>query len=247
MDKDKFQEIADYHERLSRASSNDALVREFAREIERFGFTGLTYGMVPIVHDPKMEYLSISTLADDWMEHYVAEELFAVDYLIQHCLSEKVPLRWSRLASGIEDNTIDEKFHASYQSATEFRVSKGVTIPIASQTDLRIGMSLVAAHEDRHQNVDRLLDHEIEYLRICAELFHVRIDPRASVIKKFGLSQRNLDIISYVADGLTDKEIAQHLRGSAGNVRDHLGRMFGKMGVHSRAQLVGKARLWNLI
>jgi DNA-binding NarL/FixJ family response regulator len=51
-------------------------------------------------------------------------------------------------------------------------------------------------------------------------------------------SPRQAEIVSLVAGGLGDKEIAQQLGVSVSTVRTHLQRLYRDMGVHSRSRAV---------
>ncbi len=50
------------------------------------------------------------------------------------------------------------------------------------------------------------------------------------------LTPRERDVLRALADGLSDKEIAQRLHVGIGTVRNHIVSIFGKLGVHSRLQ-----------
>ncbi len=52
------------------------------------------------------------------------------------------------------------------------------------------------------------------------------------------LSPRQKEIVSLIADGLSDKEIAVHLGMSPRTVGSHLARVYALHDVHRRAQLV---------
>lgn len=54
---------------------------------------------------------------------------------------------------------------------------------------------------------------------------------------RFGLSDRELDVLTLLAGGLSMKQIAQELFITASTVSFHLGRIYSKAGVHSRHQL----------
>jgi LuxR family maltose regulon positive regulatory protein len=56
------------------------------------------------------------------------------------------------------------------------------------------------------------------------------------------LSQRELEILRLVADGLTNQEIADRLVLSLPTVKWHTGNLYGKLGINSRTQAVAKAR-----
>jgi DNA-binding NarL/FixJ family response regulator len=51
-------------------------------------------------------------------------------------------------------------------------------------------------------------------------------------------SPRQAEIVSLVAGGLGDKQIAQRLGVSVSTVRTHLQRLYRDMGVHSRSRAV---------
>jgi ATP/maltotriose-dependent transcriptional regulator MalT len=55
------------------------------------------------------------------------------------------------------------------------------------------------------------------------------------------LTPRELDVLALLAQGLTNKEIAQRLVISPGTVRQHAYNLYQKLHVHSRQQAVAKA------
>ncbi len=60
--------------------------------------------------------------------------------------------------------------------------------------------------------------------------------------KNFELSKRELEIANLIADGKTDKEIASMLNISPQTVASHNKKIFKKLDVHSRVELMGKLR-----
>jgi DNA-binding CsgD family transcriptional regulator len=54
------------------------------------------------------------------------------------------------------------------------------------------------------------------------------------------LTRRQADIIELIADGYTDKELAQRLGISSSTLRTYLDRLFRRYEVHSRAALVAR-------
>lgn len=61
------------------------------------------------------------------------------------------------------------------------------------------------------------------------------------------LSERELDVLRLVAEGLANKEIARRLFISEGTVKTHLVHAFGKLGASSRTGAVAEARRHGLI
>jgi LuxR family maltose regulon positive regulatory protein len=61
------------------------------------------------------------------------------------------------------------------------------------------------------------------------------------------LSDRELEVLRLIAQGLTNQEIAQRLFLSLHTVKWHAGNIFGKLGVKNRARAVAKARALGLM
>jgi LuxR family maltose regulon positive regulatory protein len=61
------------------------------------------------------------------------------------------------------------------------------------------------------------------------------------------LSERELEILELLADGLSTAEMAAELVIAPGTVKNHLKHIFGKLGAHSRLQAVERARALRLL
>jgi LuxR family maltose regulon positive regulatory protein len=61
------------------------------------------------------------------------------------------------------------------------------------------------------------------------------------------LSERELELLRLIADGLSNQEIAQKLIIALGTVKAHTASIYGKLDVHSRTQAVARARELKLL
>ena len=61
------------------------------------------------------------------------------------------------------------------------------------------------------------------------------------------LSQREVEILTLLAAGLTNQGVAERLHVSLHTVRNHTVNIYRKLGVENRSQAVDRARLWGLI
>ena len=73
----------------------------------------------------------------------------------------------------------------------------------------------------------------VELLRLAAQRRERDHEARLAIEQ---LTPRELEVLQALADGLSDKEIAERLYVGSGTVRSHVVNIFGKLGVHSRLQ-----------
>ncbi len=71
--------------------------------------------------------------------------------------------------------------------------------------------------------------------------------PNTSLISKFELSKRELEILSLMAEGLSNEEIAEKIFVSLSTVKTHNQNIFAKLDVKRRTQAVDKAKRLSLI
>jgi NarL family two-component system response regulator LiaR len=61
------------------------------------------------------------------------------------------------------------------------------------------------------------------------------------------LSQREIEVLSLIASGLTNREIARRLFIAVGTVKRHVNNIYGKLEVHHRAEAIARARELGLL
>jgi ATP/maltotriose-dependent transcriptional regulator MalT len=71
--------------------------------------------------------------------------------------------------------------------------------------------------------------------------------PAANQLPPDSLSERELEVLRLIADGLSNAEIAQKLFLSVGTVKVHTHNIFGKLGANSRTQAVVQAQKRSLL
>lgn len=94
--------------------------------------------------------------------------------------------------------------------------------------------------------LDRYFDEPDEPLppeMITSEVAAVRLQS-GSIVQPFEdpLSERELEVLSLIAQGLTNQDIAARLVITEGTVKRHTTNIYGKMGVRNRTQAVAKGR-----
>jgi LuxR family maltose regulon positive regulatory protein len=66
------------------------------------------------------------------------------------------------------------------------------------------------------------------------------LEPEPQLVEP--LSEREIEVLRLIADGLTNREVGQQLVISLGTVKAHTSNIYGKLGVRSRTQAVARAR-----
>jgi LuxR family maltose regulon positive regulatory protein len=61
------------------------------------------------------------------------------------------------------------------------------------------------------------------------------------------LSEREIEVLQLIAEGLTNREIASRLFLSLNTVKAHTRNIYGKLGIHNRAQAVARARALGIL
>lgn len=84
----------------------------------------------------------------------------------------------------------------------------------------------------------------VENLELKEALEQLRNPPRdaESEPAAAGLTSRELEILGFVGEGLTNREIAEHLYLSVRTVEWHRARLSAKLGVHGRSELIAIGR-----
>jgi LuxR family maltose regulon positive regulatory protein len=94
-----------------------------------------------------------------------------------------------------------------------------------------------------------------DYARRLLAAFPVAEPEQTNALKKQApesdliepLSERELEVLQLIAEGLTNPEIASRLFLSVHTVKAHTRNMYGKLGVHSRTQAIARARALGIL
>jgi DNA-binding NarL/FixJ family response regulator len=140
---------------------------------------------------------------------------------------------------------------SGYEICREFRDDYGENLPIlfltGERTDQldRVGGLLLGADD----YVVKPFDPDELLARVNRVATRVGIVPRRaskrSPVEK--LTERELQVLSMLAEGMNQKEIARELVLSQKTVATHLQRVLSKLDVHSRAQAVAVAHRYRLV
>ena len=83
-------------------------------------------------------------------------------------------------------------------------------------------------------------------MRLADHVQASSLKPLASTLVE-PLSEREREVLTLIAQGLSNQQIADALIVSVGTVKKHLNNIFGKLAVESRTQAVARARALGLL
>jgi ATP/maltotriose-dependent transcriptional regulator MalT len=66
-------------------------------------------------------------------------------------------------------------------------------------------------------------------------------------IQNLGISQRELEVLTLISDGLSNQEIGERLFISESTIKTHVSNLFVKLDVKRRTQAVTRAKEWKII
>jgi DNA-binding CsgD family transcriptional regulator/predicted RNase H-like HicB family nuclease len=112
--------------------------------------------------------------------------------------------------------------------------------PLVSQGQLVGGVAFTRHRDDGAFNADNLADLGALCLHLSTKLAALRTQPETVGLARSGLTPRESEIVDLVARGLTNKEIGTALWITENSVKQALKRIFRKLDVSSRAEMVAK-------
>ncbi|NIQ75445.1 MAG: hypothetical protein GWN67_12525 [Phycisphaerae bacterium] len=78
-----------------------------------------------------------------------------------------------------------------------------------------------------------------------SKLTHQKLKPKSEIVEP--LSERELEVLQLIAEGLTNPEIAARLFLSLNTVKVHTRNIYGKLGAYNRTQAVARARALGIL
>ncbi len=208
------------------------------RVVKSLGFGAAIYAVPPPnkkpTHPDTIIRLHGITLLD--FHRFALQGLIAEGHLTtSNSLFKAAPFRWTDIAALTSQA---EDFSNLKQQANDVGLTDGWVIPVfgpKGRTGL-VSYGLPSKIESMEDEVKHGLQHfaQLAHLRLC------QITPYMYELNK-DLSKRETQIISWVAKGKSNSEIAQILKVSEASIDSYLRRAFAKLGVHDRTSAAVKA------
>ncbi|AMB84880.1 LuxR family transcriptional regulator [Pseudomonas agarici] len=220
------------------------------------GFDALVYDYtpVPLDHDGSMitpSVLQVRNTPSDWHSLWCEQGFYQIDPVQQLALNTVSPFVWSYQpkAETALQKVIEQRHSPVTSYLQDRQMTCGVSVPIhlpkggfASLTGLRTGNGKYVLKDARQTLTDfSVISHALQ------EVAYPLFSPEMRVYPLIRLTRRERECLQWAAEGLTAKEIAEHLHRSLATVTLHLTSAMHKLGAKNRVQAVLRAAHYRLL
>lgn len=239
----------DFAEKLGTSPDLEVARSLMQSEIERYGYRQFVYALIPNLTDGQIiDYVNLNTLDPAWMEEYENEHLYQTDPLAFHCMQ------------GAENNYLWSDYFEDYYSgrvagwakrtvtrACDWGLTVGVTMPINQKNSVFAGISLVQDNTVPAKEHDQAFYAHQGRLRELVSVFHAHIDRKTLAQEYFEPSARQIEVLKWLADGKTNKQIAHNMGLAVRTVEDHVAAAAKSLRASTSTQAVAKAIMFDLV
>ena len=234
--------------RLKGVSEADSITEVLSRAIRPFGFDSFVYARIPTDGDGGLEdYVHLDTLDPDWMQHYLDHEMFQHDWLAHYCQTGSHAMPWSNLQRWVDAGEITGPEADVTNSARDWGVTHGVTLPLPCLGRVFAGISLVGDNDANQADLEQQFHAAEPVISTAMQVFHAHVELGGVAREYYGLTRREVEVLKWQSEGLRTKQIAQKLRTSAHTVEKQAKRARERLNAASAPQAVAKAVLMGII
>jgi LuxR family quorum sensing-dependent transcriptional regulator len=226
----------DFLSRAESATGLEDLRSAFKRALENFGVPN--FSMVGMIAEHEGESRVPTVLLrrtdDGWAGHYWEKGHFNLDPAIHGAMTQPFPFSWSDIENGRLSKEVRDLFS---EIRDAMPVDGGHVIPTHDEEGFSGFIALY--HEDRELPIKvkaALKLMALYAMERAKELYKLR--DIGAVMLLCPLSPRQRQMMSYVAEGKSDWDIAHILRLAQSTVNEHIEKAKDALGVRTRAQAV---------
>ncbi|RWA75251.1 MAG: LuxR family transcriptional regulator [Mesorhizobium sp.] len=219
---------------LANAATVEALVDLYRAAIRQFGFSHFIVTGLP-GQGQRFENLVLERFwPEDWMSHYVSRDYIRRDPVAIASLVHRAPFTWKEASKRASD--LGSAGDRIMREAADAGLKDGVCVPVPVRNALAGCISL--AGEAPITLKDALASVNVLSLTFASRLQLLADHSRP---KGLTLSDREREVLTWVAEGKTAWEISQILGISDSTVNKHIAGAMRKTGSVTRTQAVAKA------
>lgn len=216
---------------------------ELVSALGQVGFDQINYGCFdPDDSQPGAHATYLSTLPDDWLDHYVASDMHLHDpHYLKIRAREMTPYLWGDTQiRALEDRQVVETSRAIERAGQQSAIVIPLVSAFAPATPVG-GMTIASAMDERE--FAGVIGTNAGQLTMLAHLFHNMSlgELRRESLGIEPLTDRERDCLRYSADGLLQEAIAHRLRVARVTVEVHMRNARKKLKVRTLPQAIARA------
>ena len=226
------------------------------KAVDPLGFSSLVYDYTPIARTPDCQLIPPSVLKTVnlpesfellWME----EDYFSIDLVQQICHTTSRPFTWSHLEgkSNIRGQIWGPEQQPVVRYMRDNSLRFGLTVPIHSPDGALSTVTGICI--DPEHTFARNIRHNVAAFTLLAlemsESILEGLNRDEHGCRQIQLSAREIECLSLSAQGMTAKQIADHIKRALPTANFHLKNAINKLGARNRAQAVALAAHYRLL
>ncbi len=212
------------------------------------GFENYLYALIPTGPEGGTgEFIACTNFRADWMDFYATHNLQANDYALKHTMENPAPIIWSEMFSAIDNVRIDPRFKPTADATRDFSGQNGISMAIpcfgAHTTVLSVTTDPTVDNTETTAQIQRAG----RELQTIAHAFHAGVNRSTLAQRHFRMSAREIEVLRWLADGLTAKQVAHKTKRSPHTVNKQILSARNRLGCATTIQAVAKALILGLI
>lgn len=164
------------------------------------------------------------------------------DVSLRHCLQSTSPFWWrDPEPRGPNDLTWSDTDWKFIRSSEDVGLKNGLTLPVHVGAAGRGAFTLKRAPEEPDSDHRRFWREHGREVELSAWIFHLSVDQGPLHAKMYRLTSREIDVLSYLASGMSQQNIAAHLDKHLRTIEDVLRSVRRKLNAKTTAEAVARA------
>jgi DNA-binding CsgD family transcriptional regulator len=236
----------EYVDKANKAHSVDELVTVFLETVKRHGYDKMIFCLMSehkhIGLGPGVGHLQ--NYPGDWMQYYFEQDFDKIDPVITYSYQKLGSFTWEEMNERLE---LTPRQKLCLNLGVEAGLYNGVCTPLWGPN--RFAGIALASSEKRDAcdgNID-IITAYCQHFYIAFQRLHAMRKHNDMSVPNIYLTSREKEILTLVAEGKSDQDIATILRLSAHGIDFHLRNIYKKMGTNSRTYATSKAIVLGLI
>lgn len=238
--------------RIAEASSVDAAFDLALGLFRGHGFSRVNYGLTRFrtersIGDPD-DALFLSSCPPEYTKLYFSDGFYMRTPLFRWVSTHVGACTWRWVQEALEAGTLPPAEAEAVLQNQRIGVIAGVSISFPGTSNRsKAALGMIADPGMTHDDVDRVWDVHRDAILAVAHMMHLKILQLPLVTRRRPLTDRQREVLEWVADGKTTQDIALIMGVSTAMVEKHLRLAREALDVETTAQAVAKGTLLNSI